>query len=214
MTTATTQTITPPVSLPFRPPSFLPQPNEQPFTPPPSSVLLGTWSLLHTSNPYWSDKRNVTFSYSLPSTPSKPPNPISQASSLDPTPQPTYTVRASYQPLASPTLKTMLGHDTPLPSPGSFRWRGAGWLRLATARWEILGHGKEGGTEWMVSFVEGNLFSAAAVNVLVRDVEGGGKGGRDGGREEVLEAVLEALRGVLEGPGEMGGAVRDVVWDL
>jgi hypothetical protein len=73
-----------------------------------------------------------------------------------------------------------------------FVWRGTGWLKWFSTRWEIVGLGEleEGeGNMVLVNFVQKTLISPAALSVLVRR-----KRVDDEMDEKVLEEVVMKLR--------------------
>ncbi len=134
----------------------------RPASPPLPSLdqLLGQWYITHTSSPVWFDKRNVLLTYTSLS-PSNRENP-----SLD--------NRLTYQTLASTSVQTIHGTDTPSTGRlGAWTWRGTGWLKFVTSHWEILGHGELGERgRWIVVFAQKSLFTPAVLNVCTRSKEG------------------------------------------
>ena len=108
-------------------------------------------------------------------------------------------------------MQVMQGTDTPLTPvddglvPGTWTWRGTGFLRLVTSRWEVLGCGSlTGGTEegeaWMVIYASKTLYTPSVLNVYTRR-----KGALDAAE---LGKLKEALRGF--GSEEVDGLVEEI----
>ena len=133
------------------------------FQPPSPEQLLGQWFIVHTSLPFWRDKRNIAIAYSAPSTSSPPTNVVNDT--------------VTYQALKSDKLKTVQGVNTLALGAwqGAWDWRGSGWVKVVSNHWEILAHGSgvggdEGG-RWIVIHTQKSFFAPAAVHVYSRDKE-------------------------------------------
>lgn len=68
------------------------------FQPPSSEQLLGKWFIVHTSLPFWRDKRNISIIYSALSSPARSTDPVNDI--------------ITYQTLNSEKLKTVQGINT------------------------------------------------------------------------------------------------------
>jgi hypothetical protein len=78
----------------------------------------------------------------------------------------------AYQPLDSDKLKTVRGLEHPDPDvPASWKWRGKGWLMIASSQWEVLGYGEEEGG-WALIFFQKTLFTPAGIDILSRRKDG------------------------------------------
>ncbi|MCJ1296407.1 hypothetical protein MMC34_007973 [Xylographa carneopallida] len=169
----------PPPPVTIRPPSLslsTPTPTTPPpsFTPPPLSFLSGTWHVTHSTLPMWKTARNVTITYMpLPTTVHG---------------QPQLDDLVAYQPLGSAKRKTIAGVDSCARDGGggAWEWRGKGWLKVASSRWEVLGWGTlegsgregegpldgegKGGVErgWVVTYFAKSIFSPAGIDVYTR----------------------------------------------
>jgi hypothetical protein len=121
----------------------------------------------------WKKNRNVTITYTpLPN----------NADLIDDLVQ--------YQPLNSTTSiqKKIEGIDTPDANvPAAYSWRGRGWLKIASSRWEVLGWGDEDGG-WCVTYFQKTLFTPAGIDVYCRR-----KGGLS---EDMLKRIKQELRAV------------------
>ena len=58
-----------------------------------------------------------------------------------------------------------------------FKWRGRGWLVVASSRWQLLGYGNgsaEGDDDpaWAVTFFEQTLFTPAGIDIYARTSDG------------------------------------------
>jgi hypothetical protein len=97
----------------------------------------------------------------------------------------------------SGSLKNVPGIDKQQ-GPGSWNWRGKGWLKLITSHWEILGWGErptgDGGQveRWMVTWFASTLFTEEGIDVLTDR--------RDGLPEETLNTILAKLTTLDEAP--------------
>ncbi|KAK7977387.1 hypothetical protein PG996_003452 [Apiospora saccharicola] len=127
----------PPSTISLRAPSAYLTDESQPsttdggvFVSPPLEWLYRTWSVTHSTLPMWRSARNVRITYK---------------------PLPTATSEVHIDDLVeyekankSGTYKTVAGIDKPDPTvPGSWDWRGKGWLRIASSHWEVLGWGEK-----------------------------------------------------------------------
>ncbi|MCJ1377682.1 hypothetical protein MMC17_000778 [Xylographa soralifera] len=111
--------------------------------------------------------------------------------------QPQLDDLVAYQPLTSDKRKTIAGVDTcSKDGHGAWDWRGKGWLKIASSRWEVLGWGTlEGsgvqsgdaeGSEkgWVVTYFAKSIFSPAGIDVYTRG---------DRLEEAMLERINEGL---------------------
>lgn len=115
---------------------------------------------------------------------------------------------ADWQTEKSDSVSSTRGLSTPSNAQGTCRiynWRGAGWLRMISTRWEIVGVGvahvdigvdEDGwtGTERdpdvLVTFVQKTLFSPQALSIYVK---------REHFHTDRQEAILTTVKGVLQG---------------
>ena len=128
------------------------------FQPPSSKDLLGDWFIVHTSLPYWSDKRNVKITYS-----ERSPAGGGITSVQD---------DVVYQTLTSEKTKSVRGLNTSSQRglSGAWDWRGLGWVKIVSNHWEVLAHDLDGldGRVWMVIYTEKSFFAPEAVHVYSR----------------------------------------------
>jgi len=158
-------------SLNFRPPSSSPAASARPasFEPPPLDFLQGLWHVTHSTFPMWKSNRNVTVTYTLREFP---------AGTIDDL--------VEYQPLRSDKHKSVEGIDTPdAKTSAAYTWRGKGWLRIASSRWEILGYGSEDGG-WAVTFFQKTLVSPAGIDIYARR--------RGGLSEDLLDRIKAEIK--------------------
>lgn len=111
----------------------------------------------------------------------------------------------TYQTLTSSKVKTICGSDTfERGKPGVWNWRGAGWMKIVSTHWEILGYGRslEGvdACEWVVKFFTASMFGPAGLEVSSR--------GKARLPEEIMRRLKEALEGVED------EVVRGLSWEL
>ena len=136
--------------------SISPSSESAAFQPPSPEHLLGQWFIIHTSLPFWRDKRNITIVYS--------------AAYPQPTPTNIINDTVTYQNLSSDKVKTVQGTNTAAQGErqGAWDWRGSGWVKVVSNHWEILGYGSgESGDEgrWMVIHTRKSFFTPAAIHV-------------------------------------------------
>ncbi|MCJ1405899.1 hypothetical protein MMC11_009130 [Xylographa trunciseda] len=170
----------PSTPITIRPPSLSSSLTPPPtFTLPPISFLSGTWHVTHSTLPMWKTARNVTITY-------KPLSTVVHG-------QPQLDDLVAYQPLHSDKRKTIAGVDTySKDGHGAWDWRGKGWLKIASSRWEVLGWGvreregegaeesPDGAAGWVVTYFAKSIFSPAGIDVYTRG-------------ESLEEAMLERI---------------------
>lgn len=99
-----------------------------------------------------------------------------------------------------PQPKSIHGIDTP-DGEAAWKWRGTGWLRVASSRWEVLGWGEDeedGNKErecWVVTWFAASMFTPMGL-----DVYSSRKGGISAG---LYARVKEVLEGLGEGAEEL-----------
>ncbi|EIN11874.1 hypothetical protein PUNSTDRAFT_119089 [Punctularia strigosozonata HHB-11173 SS5] len=156
--------------------------------------FMGTWYVTHSTLPLWKNKKDVTITYT-------------PAASNKGSPQhPVFDDLVEYRSQNSSSTKPrsrVEGVDTYIPSysssspPTRYKWRGRGWLMIASSRWQILGYsrlsenkiagpstreGEEqtGATspsqdrdvEWALTYFEKTLFTPAGMDIYARTPEG------------------------------------------
>lgn len=121
------------------------------FNPPSLDFLHGAWHVTHSTLPMWKSNRNVVITY----TPAE--GDTGGIHDL-----------VSYKPLDSDKPKEIHGFDTPdAEVPACYKWRGKGWLKVASSQWEVLGHGEEDGG-WVVTYFQKTLFSPAGIDIYAK----------------------------------------------
>ncbi|PSN72157.1 hypothetical protein BS50DRAFT_597555 [Corynespora cassiicola Philippines] len=158
--------------------------------PPHLSWFAGTWNVTHSTLPMWKKNRNVQITYQpIPNTDSEVPR---------------LKDDVTYQSLSSNKIKTVRGIDKPFDVPDAnvqplkdaafraslaYKWRGKGWLKFVTSKWEILGYGSEEGTGrlWVVTYFAKTVFTPAGVDIYSR---GGAL------HVETVESIKAALAGM------------------
>ncbi|KAH7096040.1 hypothetical protein FB567DRAFT_48068 [Paraphoma chrysanthemicola] len=147
--------------------------------------ILGTWFLIRSSNPFWKPKLNIHIEYT----------PVSAHISD----------RAFYQTTPSSAIKSIDGKDTPA-TDGSdtFTWQGTGFMRIASAKWEVLSFTTREGGDWMLVYVHKSMFTPAAVNLMCRT-----KGGVSETDREFVRVWLEGVRD--EGVRGAGAGMVDIL---
>jgi len=165
---------------------YKPDSTEPPFQPDgvPYNALMGKWFVVASTLPLWKGKKNVTITYTpIDGQPSTTFNDIVE-----------YHSSKSALPTASKS--TVKGVDrldeaplfTGKKSGAKWNWRGKGWLRIASSRWQLLGYhvGVEGEPEWAVTYFGKTLFTPAGLDVYARSGTALSK--------EMREAIIEAAK--------------------
>ncbi|ORY86717.1 hypothetical protein BCR35DRAFT_351469 [Leucosporidium creatinivorum] len=160
----------------------------------PYQSLLGSWQVVASTLPLWRDKKNVTITYSaLPSQP-----------------QTTFDDLVSYNKRSDPVGKavsTVRGVDRLEGGGGNgarWKWRGKGWLMVATSHWQLLGYrllppsslaasasAPPSSPEFVVTFFSSSIFSPAGIDLYQRK-------GSIPLSDEFVEGVVEKLNEVQE----------------
>ncbi|KAL2697481.1 hypothetical protein AAEP93_011385 [Penicillium crustosum] len=126
--------------------------------------------------PLWKGKRNVNITYKLL------PADSTEVQKIDDLVQ--------YQSIDSEKIKSVHGVDTPTSgNPGSWDWRGKGWLMIASSHWECLGFGHiDDGNQWIVTYFDKTLFTPAGIDVYSRN--------KEGLPQTTVDQILDALKGL------------------
>ncbi|KAF3917728.1 hypothetical protein ABW20_dc0101028 [Dactylellina cionopaga] len=155
-------------------------------------TLLKPWWVTTSTLPMWKSAKNITIIYTA----------IPDTSDIDDIIH--YNPRSTAEG-AEPVVKSIHGVDYPLgstPTDLSYKWRGKGWLFIATSRWQVVGYGgadvKEvdgvvEGVEWVVTYFEKSLFTPAGVDIMTVE-----KGGVSEETRKGIDEGLKACGGVLE----------------
>lgn len=127
--------------------------------------MVGTWHVTHATLPMWKSKRNVRITYT-------------KLSGDGGAGHPRVDDLVEYQAPGKPKVKSVHGVSTSDPKPDlgegwAFKWRGKGWLMIASSNWEILGYGEataENGESngWIVTYFTKTLFTPAGIDVYSR----------------------------------------------
>ncbi|OCH93106.1 hypothetical protein OBBRIDRAFT_790577 [Obba rivulosa] len=132
--------------------------------------FMGAWYVTHSTLPLWKTKKDVSITYT----------PRLRSSTQQP-PQFDDVVRyRSTSDHSTSELHRVVGVDTLLLPPGPqgahsprFKWRGKGWLIIASSRWQILGLGGGGSSPgWALTYFEKTLFTPAGLDIYARSPEG------------------------------------------
>ncbi|EPS41499.1 hypothetical protein H072_4593 [Dactylellina haptotyla CBS 200.50] len=181
----------------FRQPDTKFAPSSSSLPPLKPQDLLKTWWVTTSTLPMWKSAKNITITY----TPVPSSNYIDDIIHYNPRDSPPASEEG-----AKPTVKSIHGVDYPLsetPTDLSYKWRGKGWLFIATSRWQVVGYGGRDvkevdgvleGVEWVLTFFEKSLFTPAGVDIMTV--------AKEGVDEETRKAIDEGLKGcggTLEG---------------
>ncbi|KAH9855181.1 hypothetical protein C2E23DRAFT_724647 [Lenzites betulinus] len=138
-------------------------------------AFMGTWHVTYSTLPLWKDKKDVTITYAL-----KPGGKEVQfddtveyrAHGADATSAPSRITGVDTL-VTSPTSPAAAG--TP-PAPTRYKWRGKGWLAVATSRWAVLGCSADpspaNAHAWAVTYFAKTLFTPAGLDVYARTPRG------------------------------------------
>ncbi|KAI1269463.1 hypothetical protein F5Y18DRAFT_99330 [Xylariaceae sp. FL1019] len=172
----------------------------EPFNPPPSQWLWGTWAVTHSTLSMWKPSQNVRITY----TPQKDDESV-------------FDNLVEYEKKnGKGGVKSVLGTEKPDPKvPSAWNWRGKGWLAIASSHWEVLGWGDRtlpnGDVErWAVTWFAATLFSEEGVDVYCDRREGLSKGTAD----DIIRTLkeLEAPKLVQKVQNKMMEVVISLPW--
>ncbi|EFR01713.1 hypothetical protein MGYG_04716 [Nannizzia gypsea CBS 118893] len=177
--------------------------------------LIGTWYVVSSSVEFLKDKKNVSITYSL-----KEPGQAKDAGCnvVEFTKDTVLDSVTTYQSLSGEgcdVVDTTVGTERPTPNslPGIFTWRGTGFAKFITNRWEILGYGnlplqgskpiREGDEQpmWMVIYADKSMFSPSGLSIHSRAYKWL--------PPQIIDQIRTALRSFQ--PKELKDSVRNMV---
>ncbi|KZV70675.1 hypothetical protein PENSPDRAFT_734559 [Peniophora sp. CONT] len=129
--------------------------------------VMGTWYVTHSTLPMWKSKKDVTITYSPLAGDATRFDDVVEYRSLSSSPEKKRTQIVGVDTLVAPEGKPSV----------RFKWRGRGWLVIASSQWQLLGYGN-GGTEsedgpaWAVTFFEKTMFTPAGLDIYARTAAG------------------------------------------
>ncbi|KAK6349099.1 hypothetical protein TWF730_009858 [Orbilia blumenaviensis] len=194
----------------FRPPNGPFPSNELPDLTPETltntDAFPKTWWVTTSTLPMWKTAKNVRITYTaIPSTDN-----IDDIIHYNPRSGPSAT-SATPEEAAKIVTKTIHGVDSPIskvPMDLTYKWRGKGWLFIASSKWQVVGYGGRNvrsvmgereyildGIEWVVTYFEKSLFTPAGVDVMTL--------AKEGVDEETMKEIGEGLK-------EVGGVVAEL----
>ncbi|KAJ7786475.1 hypothetical protein B0H16DRAFT_1490593 [Mycena metata] len=162
----------------------------------PYADLLGTWHVVASTLPMWKDKKNVKITYST--IPGEPETTLDDVVS--------YESRSAKLGSAPSTVR---GVDRLQEGATTvWKWRGKGWLMIATSKWQLLGFNVSPTTqsaspesttepEWVVTYFESTLFTPRGLDIYSRS--------KDGLSDAFIESLIEEIGAV----GEVEALVKD-----
>ncbi|KAI0645374.1 hypothetical protein C8Q79DRAFT_964333 [Trametes meyenii] len=153
--------------------------------------FMGTWHVVKSTLPLWKSRKDVTITYALKSSPSNGAtvqfdDTVEYRSKSDPASSRRSRV-TGVDTLVEPSeanASAAAAADTTASESGApsrpaqtrFKWRGKGWLAVATSRWQVLGCSRDPSPEnphaWAVTYFEKTLFTPAGLDVYARTAEG------------------------------------------
>jgi len=128
------------------------------------TTFMGRWQVVYSTLPMWKSKKDVSISYT--------PVELTDDGRL------LIDDLVEYRSLSASSkssLSRIHGVDTAFspPNPSGvqsavhFKWRGKGFLSIATSKWQVLGFDPNRG--WAVTYFEKTLFTPAGIDIYVRD---------------------------------------------
>ncbi|KAI0829689.1 hypothetical protein BC628DRAFT_1358227 [Trametes gibbosa] len=137
--------------------------------------FMGTWYVTHSTLPLWKDKKDVTLTYVM-----KPPSKEVQFEDI--VEYRAATAAATASPSRITGVDTLIAPASAAHTPAGqhaqtrFKWRGRGWLVVATSRWQVLGCSADVSAEnphaWAVTYFEKTLFTPPGLDVYARTAAG------------------------------------------
>ncbi|GAA6001053.1 hypothetical protein JCM10207_007391 [Rhodosporidiobolus poonsookiae] len=183
--------------------------SEQPHFKPESvryGALMGQWFVVASTLPLWKGKKNVSITYTaLPGEPETTFGDLVQYRSSSAAPD-----------SAPSTVRGVDRLQTDLEGNGvRWKWRGSGWLKIASSHWQILGSSllptsspladSPASTlpEFAITYFSSTLFTPAGLDIYTRSPDG-----LSDAQVDVLIKKLEALGGEVEKLVKDGGMFR------
>jgi hypothetical protein len=120
-----------------------------------ATFLTGTWFICFSNFPMWTkgNKTNLTFNYAVAET------------------SPKLILSDDVRYLKNGKQKSIKGLDTQSSeNPNAFKWRGKGFLKIASSNWEVVFKDEEQG-QWAVIYFSKTLFTPEGVDIISRTEE-------------------------------------------
>ncbi|KAI9067144.1 hypothetical protein FKP32DRAFT_1673327 [Trametes sanguinea] len=148
--------------------------------------FMGTWHVTHSTLPLWTTKKDVTITYAMKPSPADDSTVRFddiveyRAKSDTPNSKPSRVVGVDTL-LAPPHSDTAAAGNTdgasaPRPAQTRYKWRGKGWLVIASSRWQVLGCSRDPSAEnphaWAVTYFEKTLFTPPGLDIYARTAQG------------------------------------------
>ncbi|PCH43718.1 hypothetical protein WOLCODRAFT_90452 [Wolfiporia cocos MD-104 SS10] len=185
---------------------------------------MGTWHVTHSTLPLWRNRKDVTITYVARLSAGKPAefDDIVEYRAKSAPPTSTRSRIVGVDKLVVPLTSISSSGTSADPGPSTrFKWRGKGWLMIASSRWQILGCGfardrrvnvdsaddgdadvpsrppdstpqPEIQAEWALTYFEKTLFTPAGMDIYARAPQGL--------PDELLQEIIrkaQALGGVV-----------------
>jgi len=161
---------------------------------------MGKWFVVASTLPLWKGKKNVTITYTpidgQPKTTFNEYDLFLYSPILSHQVNSIVEYHSSKSALPTASKSTVKGVDrldeaplsTGKKSGAKWNWRGKGWLKIASSRWQLLGYhvGVEDEPEWVVTYFGKTLFTPAGLDVYARSGTALSK--------EMREAIIEVRR--------------------
>ncbi|VDB95153.1 unnamed protein product [Peniophora sp. CBMAI 1063] len=156
--------------------------------------IMGTWYVTHSTLPMWKSKKDVTITYAPIADDATRFDDVVEYRSLSSSPDKDRTKIVGVDTLVAPEGKPAV----------RFKWRGRGWLVIASSRWQLLGYGNgsadaDDGPAWAVTFFEKTMFTPAGIDIYARTSEG------------LPDTLVEQIK---SGLASLGGQVGDLAGDI
>ncbi|RPD63928.1 hypothetical protein L227DRAFT_572374 [Lentinus tigrinus ALCF2SS1-6] len=167
--------------------------------------FMGTWHVTHSTLPLWKSRKDVTITYGLKTSLSdeviKFDDIVEYRAKSDP-PSSTRSRVVGIDTLMSSTATPHTQGTTPPSSKQAqtrYKWRGKGWLMIASSRWQLLGCSEDpspgNAAAWAVTYFEKTLFTPAGLDIYSRTARG---------------LPSEAVQEILGKVKELGGDVAKI----
>ncbi|CDO78165.1 hypothetical protein BN946_scf184467.g4 [Trametes cinnabarina] len=163
--------------------------------------FMQTWHVTHSTLSLWTTKKDVTITYTMKPSSSgdstvRFDDVVEYRSRSDtPSSKPSRVIGVDtlLTPESDLTSRTADGGDAasgPRSAQPRFKWRGKGWLAIASSRWQVLGYSRDTSpdnpTAWVVTYFEKTLFTPPGLDIYARTARGL--------PDELVEEIISKLK--------------------
>lgn len=208
------------------PPEHQQQQHSGPLPPSPTHLSSSPWTVSYSTLPMWRNKRNVKITYNPISGSPYKHHHTHQSKETKEQEETHLSDLVTYQSLTSNRIHSVRGIDkpttphlpksrkpcpllsvltrhpedpTPTPNAWTYTWRGSGYLKPFTSKWEILGYGSVSVErvkhDWLLTYFSETRLTPAGVDILFRRSS---PSDDESGMRELPEQLISEIRRKLQ----------------